>query len=307
MSLILTTNFNGSEAGQIFSDVFATGVMFDANNATQLYNVSNKVSVSLLSDATSGIVPYSCDFVEGDITLSDRTLNPEKFMFTKSFCKSQMWDMWVSFVRTNNQTPNPLEQLDVNNVSDFTTYLLNHYGKLVSARIDEILWKSTAANPVVDLAIISGLREKMLADATVIDVPGAVAITSATAKAAFENTLTLVPASVLAQPDFAFYVNQKTLTAYLLSLTAVGVYGNVANSTITPTFLGYRIVVSNGIPDNTIVATYSSNLFVATNINAVDINVFDKSIVGEDKIGMRGQWVMDANYGFGKNIVLYTV
>jgi hypothetical protein len=71
--------------------------------------------------------------------------------------------------------------------------------------------------------------------------------------------------------------------------------------------LGYRIVVSNGIPDNTIVATYSSNLFVATNINAVDINVFDKSIVGEDKIGMRGQWVMDATYGFGKNIVLYTV
>jgi hypothetical protein len=307
MSLVVTTNFNGSDAGQIFTDVFATGVMFNPQNATQLYTVNNKMSVSLLQDATSGIVPYTCDFVEGDITISDRTLNPEKFLFAKTFCKSTLWDMWISFVRANNTNPNALMQLDANNLESFVQFLLNHYGRQISSRIDEIIWKSTTGNPAADLNIISGLREKMLADATVIDVPSAVAITAATAKQAFEATLSLVPAGVLAQPDFAFYVNQKTMSQYLMSLTNPGLYGNAANGTITPLYLGYRVVVCNGVPDNTIVATHSSNLLIATNVSAVELSVFDRTPIGEDKVGMRSQWVLDAHFISGENVVLYTV
>ena len=92
-----------------------------------------------------------------------------------------------------------------------------------------------------------------------------------------------------------------------MSLSASGFYGNQINSAATANFLGYRIIVSEGVSDNTIVATHTQNIWVATNIDAVTLDVFDLSVIGKDQIGIRGQYVMDANYGYGKNIVLYTV
>lgn len=307
MALTLTTNFNGSESGTIMTDVFAKSVMFTPSNAMQLYNVSNKISVPQMTAGAFVTKPYDCDFVDGDITVTDRTLNPEKFMITASFCKSQMQDMWMSFVRTNGTTANGVQVLDANNVDLFTNYVVTLLAEQATSEIDRILWQSTVGNIVPALAQISGLREKMLADATVIDVPGAVPITSATVRAAFENTLALVPSAVSAQNDFAFYVNKRTLNAYLTSLSGQGFYGNQINSTANANYLGYRIIVSEGVADNTIVATNTQNLWVATNIDAVTLDVFDLSVVGKDQIGIRGQYVMDTNFGYGKNIVLYTV
>lgn len=307
MALNVTTNFNGSDAGQIMTDVFNIGVMFNPANAVQLYNVSNKLSVTMLEDGSFATQPYSCDFVEGDITLTDRTLNPEKFMVTKGFCKSTLWNTWLSFVHANNMNPNSLMQLDANNVEQFTQYVVDFYGKKVGAEIDTILWQSEAGSLTPGLAVISGLVERMLADATVIDVPAPAVLTAANVVTAFEATLALVPSAVLSQPDFAFYINPKTAAILRMGFTQAGFWGNAANGAVELNYLGYRIIVSAGVPDNTIVATHVSNIWVATNISNVEFNVFDKSIVGEDKIGIRGQWVLDTNYAYGKNIVLFTV
>lgn len=306
MALILTTEFNGSDAGQIMSDVFATGVMFNPTNAVQLYNVSNKLSVTILEDGSFATQPYNCSFIDGDITLTDRVLNPEKFMITKSYCKSVLWDSWLSFVHANNMNPNSLMQLDANNVSSFTQYVVDFYTRKAGYEIDRIIWESYLGHPTPGLSVITGLVRRMSSAIDTIKVASAVPLTVANVKSAFEEVLTLTPSNVLAQPDFAFYINPKTASLYQMSLTNPGFYGNAANGQIALNFLGYKVVVSAGIPDNTIVATYAANLFIGTNINSVSFNIFDKSVIGEDIIGIRGQWVLDTNFGLGKNVVLYT-
>ncbi len=303
--LNVTTNYNGSEAGEIISDIFAAGAMFNPANAKQLWTVSNKMSITMFEDDEFSIGAYSCDFVDGDMALTDKTLNPEKFMVTKSFCKSVLWDTWMAFVRSNNTNPNALRTLEVNNVESFVQYALDYYRRKLAVEVDQIVWASTAGNATPGLAIISGLIEKMEADATVIDVPGAVALTAATVIAAFENVLSAVPSAVLSHPDFKLYVNRRTATLLQIGMTQSGLWGNAANGMVALNYLGYPVVVTEGIADNIIVATYAPNLWMATNIDTFNFNVIDFMTVGQDKLGFRMQFVLDAGFGYGRNIVLY--
>lgn len=311
MALNVTTTFNGSHAGEILLDLFNRNVMFDPRNAKQLVNVANKMSLTTLTSTGFITKPYNCDFVGGDITLSDKALNPEAFVIEREFCKSVLWGTWLSFTQRNNLTASEAEMIDVNNVEAFVQYVLEEAAKKGSSEIAQIIWRSTAGNATPGLAQISGLREQMLADATVIDVPAAAVITSANAVAAFQKVLELVPSEVLGDPEFQFYANQKTVSLYLMNVTSTsdGVR-NATNQSVDVNFMGYRIVVDNGIPDNTIVATVASNFVVATNIDDSTnmFKVIDMSeTTGDDKVRIRGQYRLDATYVFGNNIVLYTV
>ena len=303
MALTLTTNFSGSEIGEIFTDVFNQSVMMNPAISNVQYNVSNAISVPVLSRTGFVSQPYTCDPITGDMTITDKLLEPKRILLSERFCKTDLDRMWMSFVRTSEQTAGSIGALEATNVEAFTNFVARTLLEQAGSEIDTIIWQSTVGNINPALAIINGLLAKMVADATVVKVGAGIPITSATVRAAFSLVNSNLNAAVKTSPKFAFYVNQNVADLYLESLSGAGFYGNQFNATAALNVMGKKVIVTNGLPDDVIVGTLTSNIITATNTDNLTLKV--EELQSSDLVSLRGSYVLDSHFGLGTQVVLY--
>jgi len=193
-------------------------------------------------------------------------------------------------------------------VASFMNYYWNEMSLKIQEEVELIRWQgdTTSVDPV--LALCDGYLKGLLADATVIDVAN-VASSVANVLAEMTKVVQALPASVQRRKsELRFYVSSNIATNYEIAAAS----GNTQTYVTTPlalTFLGIKIVVAEGLPNDTMVLTRKDNLIYAFDAEGdakalKAVNLSDS--VAEPYLRTRANLKVGFKHVNGNEIVLYS-
>jgi hypothetical protein len=174
--------------------------------------------------------------------------------------------------------------------------------------VELLRWQGDTDSVDALLSLCDGYLKRLLADADVVDVAN-VAITSSNVIAQLTAILNAAPASIKRKKaDLRFYVSSNIATAYELAAAS----GNTQTFVTLPlalTFLGIKMVVAEGLPNDTAVLTLKNNLIYAFDsesdakaLRAVNLN----DTVAEPYLRTRANLKVGFWYTNPTEIVLYS-
>ena len=193
-------------------------------------------------------------------------------------------------------------------VASFMSYYWETMSMQIGEDVELLRWQgdTTSLDPL--LSLCDGYLVRLLDDADVVDVAN-VAITSTNVIAQLTAILNAAPASIKRKKaDLRFYVSSNIATAYELAAAT----GNTQTYVTTPlalTFLGIKMVVAEGLPNDTAVLTLKNNLIYAFDsesdakaLRAVNLN----DTVAEPYLRTRANLKVGFWYTNPTEIVLYS-
>lgn len=200
-------------------------------------------------------------------------------------------------------------------VASFMSYYWNEMAMQISEDVEYLRWQgdvdAVTAPMGLSLELITlcdGYIKKLKADAGVVDVAKAT-ITSSNVIAEIVKVLNAAPASISRKKaDLRLYVSSNIANALELATAS----GNTQTYITTPlalTFLGIKVVVAEGMPNNHMVLTLKSNLIYAFDgegdgkaLKAVNLN----DTVAEPYLRTRANLKVGFAYVNPTEIVLYS-
>lgn len=148
-------------------------------------------------------------------------------------------------------------------VASFMNYYWNEMSLKIQEDLELIRWQgdtTLVADPI--LGLCDGYLKKLCADGDVIGI-ASTAIDSTNVIAQMTLVYQSLPAAVIRKKaDLRFYVSSNVAAAYELAAAT----GNTQTYVTLPlglTFLGVKVVVADGMPNDTMVLTLKSNLIYA--------------------------------------------
>jgi hypothetical protein len=148
-------------------------------------------------------------------------------------------------------------------VASFMNYYWNEMSLKIQEDLELIRWQgdtSLVADPI--LGLCDGYLKKLCGDGNVIGIPST-SVDSTNVIAEMTSVYTSLPAAVIRKKaDLRFYVSANVAAAYELAAAT----GNTQTYVTLPlglTFLGVKVVVADGMPNDTMVLTLKSNLIYA--------------------------------------------
>jgi len=148
-------------------------------------------------------------------------------------------------------------------VASFMNYYWNEMSLKIQEDLELIRWQgdtTLVADPI--LGLCDGYLKKLCNDGDVIGLPSTT-VDSTNVIAEMTSVYTSLPAAVIRKKaDLRFYVSANVAAAYELAAAT----GNTQTYVTLPlglTFLGVKIVVADGMPNDTMVLTLKSNLIYA--------------------------------------------
>jgi hypothetical protein len=150
---------------------------------------------------------------------------------------------------------------------DFTVAsFMNYYWAELAAKIGEdvelLRWQGDTGSEDDTLALCNGYIRKFCSDENIVGVyGGAVDASNVLTQMSLVYT-SATPAILQRKADLRFYVSSNVASAYELAAAT----GNSQTYVTTPlplTYLGVKVVVCAGMPDNTMVLTLKNNLVYA--------------------------------------------
>lgn len=193
-------------------------------------------------------------------------------------------------------------------VASFMSYYWETMSMQIGEDVELLRWQGDTDSLDALLSLCDGYLKRLLADADVVDVAN-VAITSSNVIAQLTAILNAAPASIKRKKaDLRFYVSSNIATAYELAAAT----GNTQTYVTTPlalTFLGIKMVVAEGLPNDTAVLTLKNNLIYAFDsesdakaLRAVNLN----DTVAEPYLRTRANLKVGFWYTNPTEIVLYS-
>lgn len=193
-------------------------------------------------------------------------------------------------------------------VASFMNYYWNEMSLQIQEEVELIRWQgdTTSVDPV--LALCDGYLKGLLADATVIDVANTT-VSVSNVLAEMTKVVVALPASVQRRKsELRFFVSSNVATAYEIAAAS----GNTQTYVTTPlalTFLGIKLVVAEGLPNDTMVLTRKDNLIYAFDaegdakaLKAVNLS----DTVAEPYLRTRANLKVGFKHVNGNEIVLYS-
>ncbi len=238
----------------------------------QMDGLTSKAVISSLV-TSDPIVAAACAFNDaGTTTLGERVLTVTDLKVNREVCRKTLYPTWVGKNMTQN---GGLPQ-------SFEDFLLQVVAGQAAAQIENGIWVADAGgifgtgflsdDGVFDQA---GLSASACADFTQVTMNGVGTATDATniddaLKAVYDKVVSDHPGLEFKQ-GFGFYMNNKMFSFYsqFLAGTATGQGINMLGLTLNPeglSYLGHPIYRCPGMPDDAIVATYTDNLVVGSNL-----------------------------------------
>lgn len=241
----------------------------------QMDGLTSKAVISSLV-TTDPIVAAACGFEDaGTTTLGERVLTVTDLKVNREVCRKTLYPTWVGKNMTQN---GGLPQ-------SFEDFLLEVVAGQASAQIENGIWVADANN-IFGAGFLSddgvfdqlGLNASACADFTQVTMNSGAAIDATN----IDTALSAVYDSVVAnhpglefKQGFGFYMNNKTFSFYQQYLAGVGAGQGVNLASLTldsqTRYFGYPIYRCPGMPDDAIVATYTDNLVVGSNLGT-DMN-----------------------------------
>lgn len=193
-------------------------------------------------------------------------------------------------------------------VASFMNYYWNEMSLKIQEEVELIRWQgdTTSVDPV--LALCDGYLKGLLADATVIDVANTT-VSVSNVLAEMTKVVVALPAQVQRRKsELRFFVSSNVATAYEIAAAS----GNTQTYVTTPlalTFLGIKLVVAEGLPNDTMVLTRKDNLIYAFDaegdakaLKAVNLS----DTVAEPYLRTRANLKVGFKHVNGNEIVLYS-
>jgi len=147
-------------------------------------------------------------------------------------------------------------------VASFMNYYWNEMSLKIQEEVELIRWQGDTASEDDVLALCNGYLKGLLADATVVDVNNTT-VTVTNVLAEMTKVVVALPARVQRRKsELRFFVSSNVATAYEIAAAS----GNTQTYITTPlalTFLGIKLVVAEGLPNDTMVLTRKENLIYA--------------------------------------------
>lgn len=193
-------------------------------------------------------------------------------------------------------------------VASFMDFYWNEMAKAIGQDIELIRWQGDTESENTTLALCDGYIKGLLADATVVDVAN-VSITSSNVLAQLALIFAAAPADIIRKKaDLRLYVSTNVANAYELAAAQ----GNTLTYVTTPlalTYLGVKVVVCEGMPNDHAVLTLKDNLIYAFDAEGDDkalkaVNLADT--VAEPYIRTRANMKVGFTHVNGAEVVLYS-
>jgi hypothetical protein len=193
-------------------------------------------------------------------------------------------------------------------VASFMDFYWNEMAKAIGNDLELIRWQGDTDSENATLALCDGYIKGLLADATVIDVNNAT-VTASNVLAELAKIFAAAPSDIIRKKaDLRLYVSTNVANAYELAAAS----GNTMTYVTTPlqlTYLGVKVVVCEGMPNDTAVLTLKDNLIYAFDAEGDSkalkaVNLADT--VAEPYIRTRANMKVGFVHVNGAEIVLYS-
>lgn len=263
-------------------------------------------SATKLANVTFGNIlqPSNCSFTAPNDSLDAIDIDVCPLSAMAQICQFELEQSFVSL------------QMAQGSNGDFTVAsFMNYYWNEMSLKIQEdlelIRWQGDTQVQDEVLSLCDGYLKKLCADAGNLAAAlysGAVDSTNVIAK--MTAVYTALPAAVIRKKaDLRFYVSSNVAAAYELAAAT----GNTQTYVTLPlglTFLGVKVVVADGMPNDTMVLTLKSNLIYAFDgegdskaLKAVNLT----DTVAEPYLRTRANMKVGFYYTNPSEIVVYSV
>jgi len=238
---------------EFYSRAYLTADVADSYRA--LPGIKSKTK--LANVAFGSILQAStCNFNAPNDTLDAIEIDVCAFSAMAQICQ---FDLEQSFVAL---------QMTQGSNGDFTVAsFMNYYWGIMASQIEEdielIRWQgdTTSENPLLELC--DGHLVKLCADGANLAYSNGGAVNSSNVLATFNTVVNSLPASVrFKKADLRIRVSSNVAAAYELAAAS----GNTLTYVSAPlqmTYLGIKVIVCEGMPDNTIVASLKDDLVYA--------------------------------------------
>ena len=311
MATSITTTYAGEFAGQYISAALLSGKTLNESAIGIKPNVKYKEVIKKLD--TSGLIANaSCDFTDaGNVTLTERILQPEEFQVNIELCKKDFRSDWEAI----QMGVGAFDQLPPN----FADFLIAHVAGKVAEKTEQNIWGGVNATA----GEFDGFSVLMAADADVNDAANGAetSFTSGNIVSLLENTLDAVPSTIYGREDLTIYVPTVAYKAYIRSLGGFGASGLGAAGVNAQgsqwysngnalSFDGVKIQHAPGMPSDHIIAGEASNLFFGTGLlsDHNEVKVIDMAdLDGSQNVRVVMRFTAGVQYGIGSDLVLLTL
>ena len=319
-TVTINSTYAGEFSGKYISAALLTASTLDDGGVTIMPNVKFKQIIQKIATGDL-IADGSCDFAaSSSVTLSEVVLQPLEFQVNLQLCKSDFINTWNSIQMgysafNNNGLP-----------TSFSDYLIGYVASKVAAQNEINLWTGNLGG--AQAGEYNGIETLAAADATVIDVAGAVPVTAANVIEKMQDVVDLIPNTLFGKEDLNLYVSNKIAKLYIRALGGFGATLNVAGtenvsdrggagtdnkgtqwySNGSLSFGGIPVFVARGMSDNTMIAAEVSNLFFGTGLlsDYNEVRVIDQTpITGSQNVRIIMRFTSAVAIGVGADVVYY--
>ena len=319
-TVTITSSYAGSFSSKYVSAALLSSSTIDDGGVTVMPNIKFKQVIQKVETGDL-IADGTCDFTaSSSVTLSEVILQPEEFAVQLNLCKSDFISTWDSIQMgysafNNNGLP-----------TSFADYLIGYVASKVAAQNEINIWTGNLGG--AQAGEYNGFETLAAADATVVDVAGAVALTAVNIIDKMQATVDAIPNTLFGKPDLKLYVSNKAAKLYIRALGGFGSQLNVAGTENVSSkgaagfenratqwygggslsFGGIDIFVARGMSDNTMIAAETSNLFFGTGllsdyneVRTIDMTPMD----GSQNVRIIMRFTAAAAIGVGADVVYY--
>jgi hypothetical protein len=290
----LTTTYAGREAAGYIRAAFLSNESLSALTVKE--NIEYKQVVRRLVDNVT-FANATCDFTPtGTVNLTERILTLEKFQVQRELCKNTFLTDWESRSEQNGELH-----------ASLTDALIANVMAGVAARNEILIWQGVNANA----GEYAGFETLFLADAAVLDVADAEAITVDNVIAEMNRLVLRLPVRVRrATEKPVIAVSSNVAEAFRTAILGLGGGSYLyQGETVKMTWQGqYDIIECPGMSDDTMAMYQKSNLWFGTNlldqwntVAVLDMYQYDLS----NNVRFSTSFFAGVQYGFGDEIAFY--
>lgn len=307
----ITTTYAGQFAGKYISAALLSAPTIENGGVTVMPNIKFKSVIQRLETANV-LEDASCSFqTNSTVSLTERILEVKDLQVNMELCKSQFHSTWQGI----EQGYSSFDVLP----KSFADYLIAHVASQVASDNEVSLWNGSSANSgEFDGLFSTALVDPLLPPAQLISN---VAITPANVLSQLALVDAQIPASLYGKADLKIYVSQNVAKAYVSALGGFGALGvnSQANAGVNSmgtmwytngalSYNGVPIFMANGLPNNSMLATTTSNLYFGCSLlsDTQEVRVIDMAdIDGSQNVRVIMRMAAGATYGVIEDIVVY--
>ncbi len=304
MALNITSTYAGEFAGQYIASALLSGDTIANGGIEVKPNIKFKEVIKKVETANL-IANASCDFTNaGDVTLTERIIQPEEFQINLELCKTPFVSDWEAI----QMGYSAYEKMP----PKFSDFFIGRLSAEVAAKNEQNIWGGVNANA----GEYDGLVTLFKADSDVSDITGTT-VTHSNVIAEMGKVVDACPNAIYGKEDLYLYVSKNVAKAYVRALGgySIGVGANGINdqgqmwySGQGLSFDGVNIFMAPGLSNNQMVLAQKSNLYFGTGllsdhnlVKTLDMADLD----GSQNVRFIMRYTAGVQYGLGSEVVLY--